>query len=57
MKLDREYQRNLLEMMSEAYPRNFDHRVFCKNFDREEEDKFIANLEQHPIIRICSRHA
>jgi hypothetical protein len=40
MPLDREYQLELLKMLSEAYPDELDHREFCRNMDEQTEKKY-----------------
>lgn len=53
MKLDRDYQLQLLEMLSSAYPNQFDHRSFCNSMDADTKQKYIANmryLEEHGLV-------
>ena len=54
MILDRDYQRQLLKMLCDAYPNEFDHRDFCRAMDDETGRKYEANmiyLEEHGLVK------
>lgn len=53
MQLDREYQLELLKMLSEVYPDELDHREFCRNMDEQTGRKYAANmtyLQEHGLV-------
>ncbi|WP_343548001.1 hypothetical protein [Ralstonia sp.] len=53
MKLDRDYQRRLLEQLAESYPRPHDLREFLQGLEEEAEAKYVANmmyLDEHGLI-------
>lgn len=54
MKLDRDYQRKLLEQLAESYPRYHDVRTLLDDMDEAGEERYIANmiyLEEHGLVK------
>lgn len=59
MKLDRAYQRELLELLAAAYPNYVDKRSMLAPANAEETVRYIANiayLDQHGLVA-CPSHA
>ena len=53
MKLDRDYQRHLLEQLAESYPVGHDVRDLLQGLEGEAEAKYLANmmyLDEHGLI-------